>query len=76
VKSVVGDLDRIERVVRVNGFVNSVPGFTDQPTVINGASDLLLQLFGDAGRHSRAAIGVSALPRNAAVEIDITVEVA
>lgn len=76
VKAVVGDLDRVTRVVRVNGFVSSALGFTDQPSVVNGASDLLVQLFGDAGQHSRAAIGVYELPRDAPVEIDIIVEVA
>jgi enamine deaminase RidA (YjgF/YER057c/UK114 family) len=75
IKSVVGDLDRVRRVVRVTGYVASAAGFTDQPSVINGASDLLLELFGEAGKHSRAAIGVYQLPRDAPVEIDLIVEV-
>jgi enamine deaminase RidA (YjgF/YER057c/UK114 family) len=75
VKGVIGDLDRVKQVVRVNGFVSSSLGFSDQPTVINGASDLLVQVFGEAGQHSRAAIGVYELPRDAPVEIDIIVEV-
>lgn len=75
VKSVIGSLDKIKRVVRLTGYVNSSEGFTDQPVVINGASDFLMQLFGDAGQHSRAAIGVYQLPLNAPVEVDIVVEV-
>jgi enamine deaminase RidA (YjgF/YER057c/UK114 family) len=68
-------LDKVKSIVTVNGYVNAVPGFTDSPKVINGASDLLVEIFGDAGRHVRAAIGVSALPRNALVELQMTVEV-
>lgn len=75
IKSVIGDLDRVTRVVRVNGFVSSADGFNNQPVVINGASDLLVELFGDAGKHSRAAVGVAQLPSNAPVEVDIIVEV-
>lgn len=75
VKLVIGDLDKIQRVVRVNGYVNSSEGFTDQPVVINGASDFLMELFGDSGQHSRAAIGVYQLPLNSPVEVDIVVEV-
>jgi len=67
-----GSLARIRGVVRVGGFVACPPGFGDQPTVINGASDLLVQLFGDAGKHARAAVGVPALPLNAPVEIEFT----
>lgn len=74
IRSVVS-LDDIVRVVHVTGYVSSADGFTDQPAVINGASDLLVQLFGEAGKHSRAAIGVSQLPRGAPVEIDLIVEV-
>ena len=59
----------------MNGYVNAVAGFPDSPAVINGASDLLVQVFGDAGRHVRAAVGVSALPRNALVEVQMTVQV-
>ena len=72
----VGGVDAIKRVVRVGVFVNSGPGFTDQAKVANGASDLLVQIFGDAGRHVRAAVGVPELPLNAAVELELTVEVA
>jgi enamine deaminase RidA (YjgF/YER057c/UK114 family) len=68
-------LDDVVRVVHVTGYVASADGFTDQPTVVNGASDLLMQIFGDAGRHSRAAVGVSSLPLGAPVEIDMIVEV-
>jgi enamine deaminase RidA (YjgF/YER057c/UK114 family) len=65
-----GDLDRVVRAVRLAGFVNAVPGFADHPKVINGASDLMLEIFGDAGRHARAAVGCSSLPLDAAVEVD------
>jgi enamine deaminase RidA (YjgF/YER057c/UK114 family) len=68
-------LDRIAEVLTVNGYVNAAPGFADSPAIINGASDLLIQIFGDAGRHVRAAVGVSALPRNALVELQMTVRV-
>jgi enamine deaminase RidA (YjgF/YER057c/UK114 family) len=74
-KQTLGSLDRIKQVLSVNGYVNAAPGFPDSPRVINGASDLLVEIFGDAGRHVRAAIGVSALPRNAMVEIQMTVEI-
>ena len=70
-----GSLDAVKSILGVNGYVNAVPGFTDSPKVINGASDLLIEVFGGAGRHVRAAIGVSALPRNALVEVQMTVEV-
>ena len=62
-------------MLTVNGYVNAVPGFADSPAVINGASDLLVRVFGEAGRHVRAAVGVSALPRNALVEVQMTVRV-
>jgi enamine deaminase RidA (YjgF/YER057c/UK114 family) len=75
VKSVTGDLDSIRRVVRVTGYVNSALGFTNHPVVVNGASDLLVKLFGDDGRHARTSIGVYALPLNAPVEIELVVEV-
>lgn len=65
-----GDLDRLERIVKLNAFVNSTPDFTDQPKVVNGASDLLVEILGDAGRHARSAVGVAALPLGVAVEID------
>jgi enamine deaminase RidA (YjgF/YER057c/UK114 family) len=70
-----GSLDAIKSIVTVHGYVNAVPGFTDSPTAINGASDLFVEVFGESGRHVRAAIGVSALPRNALVELQITVEI-
>jgi enamine deaminase RidA (YjgF/YER057c/UK114 family) len=73
-KQHLGSLDKIKQIVSVNGYVNAVPGFGDSPKVINGASDLFVEIFGEAGRHVRAAIGVSALPRNALVEIQMTVE--
>ena len=75
VKGVIGDLDKIKQVVRVVGYVASVPEFTQQPAIINGASELLLEIFKDAGRHARSAIGVAVLPLNAAVEVELTVEV-
>lgn len=65
-----GDLDRVERIVRIGGFVASAEAFTAQPQVVNGASDLLVEVFGDAGRHARAAIGVNVLPLGAAVELE------
>ena len=70
-----GSLDRVKGVVSLNGYVNSVAGFADSPKVVNGASDLLVELFGDAGRHVRAAIGVSGLPRRALVETQMIVEI-
>ena len=68
-RQTIGTLDRIKQVVSVNGYVNTVSGFPDSPKVINGASDLLVEVFGEEGRHVRAALGVAALPRNAMVEI-------
>jgi enamine deaminase RidA (YjgF/YER057c/UK114 family) len=65
-----GDLERV-RIVRVGGFVASAPSFTEQPQVVNGASDLLVAVLGDKGRHARAAVGVSSLPRGAAVEVEV-----
>ena len=76
VKSVVGDLDRVVRVVKVVGFVASAPEFTGQPGVVNGASELLGAAFGDAGVHARSAVGVAVLPLDAPVEVEIVVEVA
>ena len=70
-KSVLGTLDRVERVVKVDGYVNSAPGFTDQPKVMNGASDLLAKIFGEKGRHTRTSVGVSELPLNIPVELDL-----
>ena len=75
VKSVIGDLDKVVRVVKVVGFVASAPTFTNQPVVINGASDVFAKAFGDAGVHARSAVGVASLPRNAAVEVEAIVEV-
>ncbi len=74
-KRELGTLEAIAEIVSLNGYVNSIAGFEDSPAVINGASDLLVQLFGDAGKHVRAAVGVSALPRNAIVEIQMSVRV-
>jgi enamine deaminase RidA (YjgF/YER057c/UK114 family) len=70
-----GSLDAVKTIVSVNGYVNAIPGFEDSPKVINGASDLFVELFGEAGRHVRAAIGVSALPRNALVELQMSVQI-
>lgn len=74
-KQELGSLDRITRVVKVVGHVASAEGFTDQPQVLNGASDLLVAIFGEAGRHARVAIGAAELPRRAAVEIEVIVAV-
>lgn len=74
-KSAVGDLDRVTRVVKLTGFVNSTPDFTDQPKVINGCSDLMVEVFGDAGRHARAAVSAPSLPFGVAVEIEAIFEV-
>lgn len=70
-----GRLERVTRIVKLGVFINSAPDFTDQPKVANGASDLMVQLFGDAGKHARAAVGVAALPLGAAVEVDAIIEV-
>jgi enamine deaminase RidA (YjgF/YER057c/UK114 family) len=71
-----GDLDRIARVVRLGGFVACVPAFTQHPAVVNGASDLAVAIFGEAGRHARAAVGVPSLPLDAAVELEVMFELA
>lgn len=71
-----GDLDRVVRVVKLVGFVNSTPDFTDQPKVINGASDLMVAVFGDAGRHARSAVSAAALPLGVAVEVEAVIEIA
>jgi len=71
-----GDLGRVRRVVKLGGFVTSAPDFTDQPKVINGASDLMVAAFGEAGRHARSAVGVPSLPLGAAVEVDGVFEIA
>ncbi|QNA44631.1 RidA family protein [Lacibacter sediminis] len=70
-----GDLSKVKRIVKVNGYVNCLPDFTEQPKVINGCSDLLVQIFGEKGKHARAAMGMVALPMNIAVEIEMVVEV-
>jgi enamine deaminase RidA (YjgF/YER057c/UK114 family) len=71
-----GDLDRVKRCVKLTGFVNAVPGFAQHPEVINGASDVIVQVFGDAGKHARAAVGAGSPPRNVAVEVDAIFEIA
>ena len=71
VKAALGSLERVKRVAQVRGFVNCVEGFANQPEVINGASDLIVELFGDKGRHARAAIGANALPRGVATEVEM-----
>ena len=74
-KHALGDLDRIKRVVKVVGFVNSAPTFTDQPAVVNGASDLFVEVFGDKGKHTRSAVGMVQLPGGIPVEIEMIVEI-
>ncbi|NLC37886.1 MAG: RidA family protein, partial [Clostridia bacterium] len=74
-KSLLGSLDKIERIVKVTGFVNSAPGFTSQPKVIDGASELLGEIFGEKGRHARSAVGVAELPVDAAVEVEMIIQV-
>lgn len=74
-KAALGDLSMVRRIVKLNVFVQSAHGFTNQPEVANGASNLMVNVFGDAGRHARAAVGVAALPRGVAVEIDAIVEI-
>jgi len=69
-KNALADLDRVARVMRLGGFINSAPGFTDGPKVMNGASDLMVEVFGEKGRHARTTVGVSALPADAAVEVE------
>ncbi len=76
IKTIVGSLDKITRVIRLEGFVHSAPGFQNQPQVLNGASELLVQLFGEPGKHVRNAIGVAEMPLNAATQIALWVEVA
>ena len=74
-KAALGSLDRVVRVVKLGGFVSSAPDFTDQPKVVNGASDLMLEVFGEAGKHARAAVGVPSLPLGVAVEVDAVVAI-
>jgi enamine deaminase RidA (YjgF/YER057c/UK114 family) len=76
IKALIGDLDKVQRVVKVVGFVNSAPDFINHPAVVNGASNVLLAAFGDAGIHARSAIGVASLPLDAPVEVELIVEVA
>lgn len=75
-KAEIGDLGKVTRIVKVTGMVNSTPSFYDQPKVINGCSDLLVEVFGEKGKHARAAVGMASLPSNIAVEIEMIVEVA
>lgn len=75
-RAALGSLDRITRVVKLTGFVSSTPDFTDQPEVVNGCSDLMVEVFGESGRHARAAVSAPALPRGVAVEIEAVFEVA
>jgi enamine deaminase RidA (YjgF/YER057c/UK114 family) len=72
-KQFLGSLERVDKILKITGFVASAPGFNQQPKVIDAASDLLVQIFGEAGRHARSAVGVAELPRNAAVEIELIV---
>jgi enamine deaminase RidA (YjgF/YER057c/UK114 family) len=74
IKAAVGSLDRVARIVFVSGFVNAVDGFTDSPAVINGASDLFVKIFGEAGKHARAAVAVNGLPRGSTTEVQVVVE--
>ena len=74
IRSAAGSLDRVKQIVKMVGHIASAPGFTDQPQVLNGASDLLVSLFGDAGRHARVAVGAAELPRQAPVEIELIVQ--
>jgi enamine deaminase RidA (YjgF/YER057c/UK114 family) len=74
-KAIIGDLDKVRRVVKLLGLVNCKPDFADQPKIINGASDFLVEVFGDKGKHARSAVGTNALPVNIAVEIEMIVEV-
>ena len=71
-----GDLDKVTRVLRLGGFVNCMPEFTQMPQVVNGASDLMVEIFGDAGKHARAAVGVASLPLGVAVEVEAMFELA
>jgi len=75
IKKEVGDLDKVSKIVRISGFVNSVPGFSQHPKVINSASDLFFEIFGEKGKHSRIAVGVASLPLDSMTEIDAIVEV-
>jgi enamine deaminase RidA (YjgF/YER057c/UK114 family) len=74
IKAAVGSLDKIARIVFVSGFVNAIDGFTESPAVINGASDLFVKVFGDIGKHARAAVAVNGLPRGSTTEVQVVVE--
>ncbi len=76
IKACIGDLQQVTRIVRVEGYVHSAPGFQNQPQVLNAASELLVELFGDAGRHTRVALGINEMPLNAAVQLAVWAEVA
>ncbi|WP_439574957.1 RidA family protein [Phreatobacter sp.] len=76
IQSAVGNLDNVIRIVRLGGFINCTPDYLDAPKVMNGASDLMVEVFGDKGRHARTTVGVAALPANAQVEVEALVEVA
>jgi len=75
IKREIGDLEKVSKIVRISGFVNSVPGFSQHPKVINAASDLFFEIFGEKGKHSRIAVGVASLPLDSMTEIDAIVEV-
>ena len=75
-KAALGQLDRVRRVVKMGGFVNATPDFTDHPKIVNGASDLMVEVFGEAGRHARFAVGAGSLPLGVAVEVDAVMEIA
>lgn len=75
VKLAIGDLSKVKKIVKLNGYIASSSNFFDQPAVLNGASDLLVKVFGEAGKHARAAVGVAALPKNATVEVELIVEI-
>jgi enamine deaminase RidA (YjgF/YER057c/UK114 family) len=75
-KAAIGDLDNVVRIVKLTGFVACTPGFAQHPQVVNGASDVMVQVFGDIGRHARAAVGAPSLPRNAPVEVEAVIEIA
>ena len=74
-RAALGSLDRIQRIVKLTGFVNAVPAFTDHPSVVNGCSDLLVEILGEKGRHTRSAVGVAGLPLDATVEVEAILEV-
>jgi enamine deaminase RidA (YjgF/YER057c/UK114 family) len=75
IKSIVGSLDKVEKIIKISGFVNCVSNYTQQPKIINGASDLVCKIFGEAGKHARCAVGVSGLPLGAPVEVEMIVKV-